>query len=233
MPVSMVNSLVTGFFVTQAFFFTQMVRTNCVLNTEPVGVLFQAGPRRICSPKSESKHNGAHAKGENHMDVVAKKKELLKVAIKIFVTSDKMATFPCSECGKSYKKDVSKYIGHETQVRLKYRCKCKNSFSVLLERRRSIRKTVDFSGYLLNKQQRIPLTVIDISKHGMKIKILEKLPLKEGQKIQIEFSLDDPKKSIVSKTVQINKIMPSLTLGCEFIEQGHYGDLGKFFLFHF
>jgi predicted DNA-binding antitoxin AbrB/MazE fold protein len=167
------------------------------------------------------------------MDVVAKKKELLKMAIKIFVTSDKMATFPCPECGKSYKKDVSKFIDHETQVKLKYRCKCKNSFSVVLERRRSIRKNVDFRGYLLNKQQRIPLTVIDISQHGMKIKILEKLPLKEGQKIQIEFSLDDSKKSMVSKTVQVNKIMPSLTLGCEFMEQVHYGDLGKFFLFHF
>lgn len=153
--------------------------------------------------------------------------------LKVFVTSNKMAIFPCSKCGKSYQKDVSKYIGHEAQVRLKYKCKCQNSFSVLLERRRSIRKKVNFKGYLLDKQQKIPITVIDISKHGMKIKILEKLLLKKGQKIRIEFNLDDPKKSIVSKTVQINKIIPPLSIGCEFMEQEHYGDLGKFFLFHF
>ena len=155
------------------------------------------------------------------------------MAIKIFVTSSKMATFPCSECGNSFQKDVSKYIGHEAQVRLKYKCKCQNSFSVVLERRRSIRKNVAFRGYILDKQQKIPITVVDISKHGMKIKILKKLLLKEGQKIRIEFSLDDPKKSVISKTVQINKIIPPLTMGCKFLEQEHFGDLGKFFLFHF
>ena len=57
------------------------------------------------------------------------------MTIKIFVTSNIIAIFPCSKCGKSYQKDVSKYIGHETQVKLKYKCKCQNSFSVLLERR--------------------------------------------------------------------------------------------------
>lgn len=102
------------------------------------------------------------------------------MTIKVFVTSNHIATFPCPKCGNSYQKDVSKFIGHETQVRLKYKCKCQNSFSVLLERRRAIRKEVNFKGFLIEKKQKIPIKI-----------------------------------------------------GCEFTDYDHFGELGKYFLFHF
>jgi predicted RNA-binding Zn-ribbon protein involved in translation (DUF1610 family) len=155
------------------------------------------------------------------------------VAIKVFVTSNHIATFPCPKCGNSYQKDVSKFIGHETQVRLKYKCKCKNSFSVLLERRRAIRKEVNFKGFLIEKKQKIPITIVDISKHGIKIEILKSFPLKEGDRLRVEFNLDDPNSAIISKTVRINKITSPITIGCEFTDYDHFGELGKYFLFHF
>ncbi len=155
------------------------------------------------------------------------------MSIKVFVTSNQMATFPCPQCGESQLKDVSKFLGHASQVRLKYKCKCQNSFSVILERRRSIRKEVSLKGYLIEKQQKTPITIVDISKHGVKIKILKKHTLKKGEKIEIELILDDPNRSIVPKAVRINKIIPPMTIGCEFIDFNHYGNLGKYFLYHF
>lgn len=144
-----------------------------------------------------------------------------------------MATFSCPQCGESQLKDVSKFLGHASQVKLKYKCKCHNSFSVILERRRSIRKDVNLKGFLIEKQQKSPITIVDISKHGLKIKILRKHTLKKGEKLEIEFILDDPNTLIVSKTVRINKIIPPMTIRCEFIDFNHYGNLGKYFLYHF
>jgi len=155
------------------------------------------------------------------------------VSVKVFVTSNQMATFSCPQCGESQLKDVSKFFAHESQVRLKYKCKCHNSFSIILERRRSTRKDVNLKGSLIEKQQKSPITIIDISKHGIKIKILKKHTLTMGEKLEIEFILDDPNRSIVSKAVRINKIIPPMTISCEFIDFNHYGNLGKYFLYHF
>ena len=63
------------------------------------------------------------------------------MATKIFITSNLMATFTCPECNESKRKDMSKFIKHETQVRLKYKCDCQHSFSVILERRRCKKPT--------------------------------------------------------------------------------------------
>lgn len=71
------------------------------------------------------------------------------MAIKVFVTSNLTARFFCPECGKSKQKDVSKFMGPEAQVKLKYKCDCRHSFSVILERRRSIRKKVNLKGYII------------------------------------------------------------------------------------
>lgn len=155
------------------------------------------------------------------------------MVIKVFVTSNHIATFSCPKCGNSYQKDVSKFIDHETQVRLKYKCKCQNSFSILLERRRAIRKEVNFKGFVIEKKQKIPMTIVDISKHGIKIKISKSFPLKKGDRLQVEFNLEDPNSAIISKTVRINKITSPITIGCEFTDYDHFGDLGKYFLFHF
>ncbi len=66
----------------------------------------------------------------------------------VFVTPELTATFACESCGNSYTKDVSKFVRHKAQVRLKYKCKCGHIFSVILERRRVTRKEVRLKGVL-------------------------------------------------------------------------------------
>jgi len=144
-----------------------------------------------------------------------------------------MATIPCEQCGKSYQKDVSKFIGHEKQVRLKYKCKCQNSFSVLLERRRFIRKKVNLTGSMIVKQDKIPITILDISKYGVRLKILKKFPLEVDEIVQIFFILDDSYRSEISREIRIKRLISPVSIGCEFLTKDHFDNLGKYFLFNF
>ncbi|MCP3874269.1 MAG: PilZ domain-containing protein [Desulfobacteraceae bacterium] len=155
------------------------------------------------------------------------------MTLKVFITSNLMATFTCPECGKSKREDVSKFIGHETQVKLKYKCDCQHSFSAILERRRSKRKRVRLKGHIVLGLKKYAITIDDISKHGVRIKLLEKFPLKEEKRIKIKFILDDPNNSIISKEVRIKNIISPAIIGCEFVSYDHLGNLGKYFLFYY
>lgn len=152
---------------------------------------------------------------------------------RIFANSDFVATIPCPACGKSYQKEVSKFIGHRAEVRLKYTCKCKHSFPVLLERRRSIRKEVVLKGYLIEKNGKTPLTIGDISKLGIRINFSRQVHFELDSIIDVEFTLDDPNCSCVSTQVKVKRLISPLCAGCEFMSHEHYDNLGKYFLFHF
>ncbi len=152
---------------------------------------------------------------------------------KIFVNNDLHAAIPCSECGKSYRKDVSKFIGHKKEVKLRYTCKCGYQFPVLLERRRFVRKERRFRGYLLEGTNKAHIIILDLSKYGVKISLLQKHYFKEDDTLTIEFNLDDPGHSKVTTQVRVKRIISSTAIGCEFIGEDHYDALGKYFLFHF
>jgi hypothetical protein len=152
---------------------------------------------------------------------------------RVFVDSSFMAMLTCPYCGVFKKKDVSKFMGHKTRVTLKYKCSCKKSVSVILERRHHLRKDVHFKGRFLNNSKSYPIKVKNISKHGVRILLSEILPLEIGQRITIEFTLDDPNKSIVIRDVRVKNIISSVTFVCEFISADHHGNLGKYFLFYF
>jgi len=155
------------------------------------------------------------------------------VAEKIFIASDLTANFTCPECGKSKEKDVSKFIKHKTQVKLKYRCSCQHSFSAILERRRSKRKKVQLSGSIIKDSTKHDIIIQDISKHGLRIKLKEHIRLKEEERIRIEFVLDDPNSSKISREVRMKKIIPPAGIKCDFISYDHHGNLGKYFLFYY
>ena len=154
---------------------------------------------------------------------------------RIFATSNSMATFSCSECGKTEQEDVSKFIKHEAQVKLKYKCSgCKHSSSVILERRLTIRKDVRLLGHIIQNSIRNAIMVEDLSKHGLRIKILQKtIVLEKNEMLQAEFILDDPKKSKVSKRIKVIKINSPTDISCEFYNKDHQGSFGKYFLFYF
>lgn len=152
---------------------------------------------------------------------------------KVFVTQELKATFACESCGQSYTKDVSQFIKHKTQVRLKNKCKCGHIFSVMLERRRVFRKEVRFNGVLIQNTNKYPGVITDLSRNGIRFKTLEEADLKEESIAEVVFTLDKPNRSEVRRTVRIRKISSAHSFGCEFENTEHFDDLGKYFLFHF
>lgn len=153
--------------------------------------------------------------------------------INSFVSPDLKTTLTCPQCSKTKRADVSKFMLRETQVKLKCRCACGHQFSAVLERRRSIRKEVSFPGRLILRQEKQKIRIKDLSMHGLKINLLDKTTFCAGDKIGIQFNIDDPLSSIVSRDVRIKELFGPTEVGCEFLNSDHTGNLGKYFLFYF
>jgi len=151
---------------------------------------------------------------------------------KVFATRSGKANFTCPECGKVKQMDVSRFRNVDKEIKLKCTCICTHTFSVILERRKYIRKAVNLDGSCHHDNEWYPVKVIDISRLGLKIKIEAGLNVSPGEKLVIDFVLDDADGSRVSKEVIIRTV-PKTALGVEFLSQDHYDKLGTYLLFHF
>ena len=111
---------------------------------------------------------------------------------KVFITSKNVVTFTCPKCFKSKTADVSKYISHSTEVKIKAKCTCGNTFRVILDRRKFYRKLVTLPGiYICEKEEiRGPMKVIDLSIGGLKFKVNVKPAFLINDKLLVEFNLD-------------------------------------------
>jgi len=114
--------------------------------------------------------------------------------------------------------------------------------SYIIESRRSIRKETFFHGHVVETQtkgygtqklKKSKIIVINLSMHGIRIKTLGKSPVKEGKKIEIEFKLDNSRKSKIVREVRIIQFISPVNIGCEFLSTEHYGYLNQYFLSHF
>ena len=151
---------------------------------------------------------------------------------KVYVSSDKKATFSCPQCGLVKEKDVSKFLDIKATVKLKCKCVCGHSYPVVFERRRHIRKEVNFSGSFVRGKERGSLFVKNISRTGLNLKIGCKTSLKVGDKFVVKFSLGTQATSEVEKEVIVRNVIPPM-MGVEFVSKEHYGKLGAYLLYDF
>jgi hypothetical protein len=140
---------------------------------------------------------------------------------KVFVTANNMATFECPVCKKSKQEDVSKFTAINKAIRLKAKCSCGNAYSVFLERRRHVRKEVDFPGTFTREHAAAPhnegvMRIKDLSRYGVKLKLNSPPDFNVGDHLKIEFNLDDAKHSLITKEVIVRKIMDT-SVGVEFV----------------
>ncbi|ACN14317.1 hypothetical protein HRM2_12050 [Desulforapulum autotrophicum HRM2] len=154
------------------------------------------------------------------------------MGIKVFMDKNKMATFSCPECKKIRQMDVSQFYNIVKEVKLKYTCTCKHKISVILERRQFFREKVYLEGCILKNLKKYAMMVVDISRFGLKIELIEKLELKVGEKIHVEFILDNLNRSKIYKGV-IVRTVSSKEIGVQFESSDHYDKFGPYLLFHF
>ena len=151
---------------------------------------------------------------------------------KIFLTKSGKAGISCPECGKTKLMDIERFSHRDKAIRLKITCKCSHIFSVFLERRKNVRKNVILIGELIAGKKKYSIVINDISKKGLKIRTERVLDLKRGDKVDIEFRLDDAGRSRVSKEIVIKKIDQQY-INVEFLSRQHYDKFGVYLLFHF
>lgn len=142
------------------------------------------------------------------------------MTLKVFVTPSNTAVFECPQCKKSRNVDVSKYKQIDKEVKIKVNCSCGHSYPVVLERRRHYRKTVNLAGTYVIAVSGGPIkkgmmAVKDLSRSGLRIKIAAQPNFDIGDKLLVEFHLDDNKRSLIKKEAIVRKIS-ELNIGLEF-----------------
>lgn len=137
--------------------------------------------------------------------------------VKAFIDSEGKAIIKCPECHEVRLVDVKNYTKLDRHVRFKVKCPCQHSFKVILERREYFRRPVTFEGTCLLKKGalRAEVKICDLSRKGMKVQFLKEMPVALGDKVLVEFRLDDEKKTLIRKEAVVRSIT-GLCLGMEF-----------------
>ncbi len=154
---------------------------------------------------------------------------------KVFITSNNLATFVCPECQNSRTRNVAQYKDIETAVKVKCKCPCGHTYNVLLERRKDLRKSMDLPGTYSSQTQegvRGTMVVKNLSRSGMNLEMNMKMAFQIGERLNIEFNLDDSQRSLIRKEVIIRSIRGT-NIGVEFTTKDHYDQLGPYLLYSF
>jgi len=76
------------------------------------------------------------------------------------------------------------------------------------------------------------MTITDLSRSGLRIKLNFPQKLEPGDKLDLEFTLDDKLRSVVKKEVIVRSVK-DLSIGLEFVYSEHFDKLGPYLLFNF
>jgi len=137
--------------------------------------------------------------------------------VKVHVRDNNTATLVCPACGtvKIIAADKFRQGNHTIKVQ----CRCQQTFSVLFDFRRHYRKQVNLPGtyVILSAGGGGIINITNISRGGLGFTISGLHGIKENQKLQIEFQLNDKKKSVLKKQVIVKSVLQNL-VGCQFLD---------------
>ncbi|MGZ3580481.1 MAG: hypothetical protein ACXWMH_06490 [Syntrophales bacterium] len=143
---------------------------------------------------------------------------------KLYVDEAGMVTFLCPKCGASRKQTVVKHGDHRCSARMS--CVCGYDSEVNLEFRKIFRKDTKLEGtyYRTTPEGHWGKMIVrNLSTLGCRFEMIKKGPLAAGEEIKVQFTLDNPRKSIIKKKAIISDVVGSL-VGCRFSELPGYID---------
>lgn len=153
---------------------------------------------------------------------------------KVHVTSQNTVSVSCPRCKKGRDIHASRFKGRR-DVRIK--CPCGNVWGVRVEYRREYRKKTDLKGsYRFIPKDKKPadaglMKVVDLSRNGVRMKI-RNFPcgLDVGDRLNIEFRLDDASQSTVHREVVVKNMHPPY-VGAMFHHPPEEDNILGFYLF--
>ena len=131
--------------------------------------------------------------------------------VKVYISKNNTATFVCPNCENTTTADVTRYAKMDKTVRVNIKCRCGQSFHAVLEKRRRYRKSTRLPGTYTYKRpdgslDKGIMRVEDISGSGMKLKLNVGRAFNVGDKITVEFNLDDPQHTLIQKVVVVKNV---------------------------
>ena len=155
------------------------------------------------------------------------------MAVKVFVTQEGDATFSCPSCSEVRFRNVDQFMQKATAVRVKCKCSCGHEYIAELERRRFVRKLLELSGIYreIGGERQGLVTVMDISRSGLRMHLNVNPGLPEGARIEVEFRLDDRERSLIRREGLV-RYACGLDIGIEFDSFDHYDKLGPYLAFN-
>lgn len=151
---------------------------------------------------------------------------------KVFINVDDTATFKCPQCERTKTADVSEYKTSRSAVRVNCKCPCGHAYTVLLERRKYIRKNLNLNGiyHNLGNDIRGRLKIMDMSRSGLRLEVSDPTDFKSGDCLKLTFKLSDKEQTTITREVYVRTIKDKY-IGVEFESIDHYDKLGAFILY--
>lgn len=151
---------------------------------------------------------------------------------RVFLNDRGEGTFICPACEKGVIRDLSQFAESSAAIRLKCKCSCGNVYRVLVERRRHFRKPTNLVGmysYLGKTGRPVKglIKIRDISKSGIRFSVNNIPEFGVGDKLVIEFTLDDEERSQIREEGIVRRIHSNM-VGLTFKTTDHYGKLGQY-----
>lgn len=144
-------------------------------------------------------------------------------SIYVDVNGQKVVTFQCPFCERSLTFSVSQFENVEQRCTIR-RCACNRHFQLFLNFRRSQRREVIIVGEAKNLSERCGdwtvMTIMDLSRGGLRFKILGPISMRTGDKIRVRYTLDEPREALVDKEVIVRNAAND-EFGCEFVNQSN------------
>lgn len=154
------------------------------------------------------------------------REKLPKEAIKTFVSEDGRAIITCPYCNLTKQMTVAELRGKSQKV--KVRCRCKQAFTTAFDFRQFHRKQTNLQGVydVVCGKGGGRATIVDLSEHGLCFLTTGPNRLQAGQKVMVNFALDDQKKTPLKKRAVVRSVS-SNKVCCEFgRNQAFEKDLG-------
>jgi len=161
---------------------------------------------------------------------------------KLYLEDNNVVMVSCPQCKKSREIDATPFLKKEGLVTLTFRFKCNscdcghrdcsgckegdcsngNTNIFTLERRKFYRKKVNLSGSIIvENDKRYSILVLDLSRTGLRMKVLTPNTFQVDQNVLVEFFLDDAKETQILKQIVIRKTDKKVVDG-EFLATDRY-----------
>ena len=155
--------------------------------------------------------------------------------LKVYADKQGKAVFHCPHCGFSTNFDASAYQNRDS--RIKIRCRCGESMTMLVEFREYYRRSVSLIGWcrVHRTGADLEMKVRDLSLSGLSFSLEpfleeDREALQVGDVITVRFRLDSPPENFIQRTALVRNIRSGI-IGAKFSRSEYDKELG-FYLLH-